>query len=304
MILSLKLLFHFVITNTPGQILINEILFNPKAQGVDFVELYNNSNQIIDLQQIYIANLNNQQQRASSIKVSEISRPFYPGTYCVLTVSPDIVHLHYKESRPESFIKMSRMPAFNNETGTVLILYRPTDNEKNLPISQWTLLDSLSYHTSMHSSFIKNSKGISLERQHMLLPTNHYGNFKSAAVQSGGGTPGLINSSAYQANQNITLKSKILSPDNDGYEDELVVQYNISHQGLMANLLIYNNQGKLIKSLIKNTSIGSHGQWTWDGQTDRGNTALPGIYTLYIELYNGSGFRMVRRKSFVLTLRN
>jgi len=36
--------------------LFNEILFNPSSDGVDYVEIYNRSTNIIDLKQLYIAN--------------------------------------------------------------------------------------------------------------------------------------------------------------------------------------------------------------------------------------------------------
>ena len=39
-------------------VVINEILFNPRSNGVDYVEIYNNSKKIIDLKNIYIANRN------------------------------------------------------------------------------------------------------------------------------------------------------------------------------------------------------------------------------------------------------
>lgn len=303
MILSLKLLFHLLIANTAGQILINEILFNPRPEGVDFVELYNNSDQIIDLQYLYIASLDRQNQRTSPIKISEVSRPFYPGTYYVLTVAPNIVYLHYPDSPYDSFIQMSRMPTLNNESGTLIILYSLNTHQKEVSSPQWKVLDSLTYHSTMHSPFLKNVKGISLERQDLFLPTNYSGNFRSAAIQSGGATPGLINSSNHSTEQTILLKSRIISPDYDGLEDKLEVQYNIPQKGLMGSLLIYNDHGQLISSLLRNTSIPSQGSWEWDGHTDRGTVALPGIYTLHIELYNAAGFRLVRRKSFVLAVR-
>ena len=39
-----------------NDIIINEILFNPKEDGVDYVEIYNNSNSFLDLSKLRIAN--------------------------------------------------------------------------------------------------------------------------------------------------------------------------------------------------------------------------------------------------------
>ena len=41
-----------------GEWIINEILFNPRSNGYDFVEFFNNSNKIFDASKLYIANKN------------------------------------------------------------------------------------------------------------------------------------------------------------------------------------------------------------------------------------------------------
>lgn len=290
-----------LIPESGGQLIINELLFNPKKDGVDFVELFNPSGQSINLQEVWIANINNAGNIANMQRISEAVHHMMPGTYRVLTIDPLLVANHYPKARLQNFIKMNRLPAFNNDQGRVLLIHQPGIN---IGSQERYLLDSLSYSEDMHSPFIKDPKGISLERVDLHQETNEPGNFRSAAVAAGGATPGYQNSTIYDSQTQLHLKSRIISPDKDGIDDELVIEYNIAHLGLMANIHLYNSKGRLIKNVLRNSSIPSQGFWTWEGQNEAGLTVAPGIYTIVIELYNDQGYRQVFRKSFVVALRN
>ena len=85
---------------TPGDLVINEILFDPYPGGEDFVELYNRSAKALLLSDINIGNSSNSQ-------VVSISHPYLilPGTY--ITLSPDPINLlkTTRLSRPDWLIK-------------------------------------------------------------------------------------------------------------------------------------------------------------------------------------------------------
>src|SRR5690606_22555130 len=55
----------------PGDILINEVLSNPRAGGVEFVELYNFSEKTVDLQQLYLASVSSNGVPGNRRKVTE-----------------------------------------------------------------------------------------------------------------------------------------------------------------------------------------------------------------------------------------
>ncbi|PLX12778.1 MAG: hypothetical protein C0598_05415, partial [Marinilabiliales bacterium] len=126
----------------PGDIVINEILFNPLGDGVDFVELYNNSFKIFDFSQLQLASVRNSPPNppdTSYYDISTESEMFMPGTYMCLTSSPQMVKSQYYSSNPMGFIKMESFPSFSNEEGVALLI-----NENNV------LLDSLYYNEDMH----------------------------------------------------------------------------------------------------------------------------------------------------------
>jgi len=72
----------------PGDIIVNEILSNPKSDGVDFVELYNHSGKTIDLQHLSIASVNSNGVAGRRRKISWRSSLSYPEEYKGLTTSP------------------------------------------------------------------------------------------------------------------------------------------------------------------------------------------------------------------------
>ncbi len=276
-----------------GDILINEILSNPNPAGVDFVELYNHSDKTVDLQQLYIASVNSNGVVGSQRKISDRSIGMHPHEYKVLTTSPSIVKQHYPDSDTSTFVEMPAFPNFNNETGGV-VLYG-----SNLTI------DSLFYTPEMRAPFLVTPKGISLERQHFSTPTNLPGNFRSAATAAGGATPGYQNSqSQVEAEQHgFFLKSRIFSPDNDGFEDELEITYLLQQSGFMANIAIYNASGHLVKKLQRNQSLATHGRISWNGLSDSGQRLPVGIYVAAIEIYHPQGATKIYRLSFVLAAR-
>src|SRR5690606_11425414 len=130
--LSLDSQHSFFIPDTAvaNDILINEILFNPKSEGmehaetdgVDFVEIYNHSSKTVDLRQLYLAHVNHEGKVAGHRQVSEFQRLFRPGEYKVLTSQPHIVKAHYPQAESSAFIQMASLPRFNNDAGTALLI--------------------------------------------------------------------------------------------------------------------------------------------------------------------------------------
>ena len=277
----------------PGDIIVNEILSNPKSDGVDFVELYNHSGKTIDLQHLSIASVNSNGVAGSRRKISERSILIYPNEYKVLTSSPSIIQQHYPHGDPATFVAMRTLPNFNNETGGVVVY------GNGIPI------DSLFYTSEMQSPFLVAPKGISLERQHFSMPTNLPGNFRSAATATGGATPGRQNSQApvEAGRYGFFLTSRTFSPDNDGFEDELEIMYFLHQNGSMANIDIYNTSGYLVKKLQRNQSLATQGRITWDGLSDAGQRLPIGIYVAVVETYHPEGPTKIYRLSFVLAAR-
>ena len=72
-------------------IVVNEILFNPKPNGVDYVEFYNRSKKILNLKNAYIANRNSNNIIASIYQFTSEDYLFFPDDYIVVTSEAVIV---------------------------------------------------------------------------------------------------------------------------------------------------------------------------------------------------------------------
>lgn len=276
-----------------GDVIINEVLFNPKTGGVDFVEVYNKSDKILDFKDLKIATIFATKDSVISIKdVSTSTILFQPKTYWVITSNPDTVKSQYFTSNPNNFIKVSTMPSYADDKGKVVIL------------KDTLRLDQLDYNRNMHFALLKDVSGVSLERSSFTQATNATGNFRSATSASGFATPADKNSQFLEdilaTEEEISITSPTFSPDNDGFEDILRIQYKFNAPSKVANVTIYSDQGRMIKKLIRNETLNAEGQWIWDGLDETGAKAKTGIYLFYFEILDTNGTVKKFKKSAVV----
>ncbi|HPP89774.1 lamin tail domain-containing protein [Tenuifilum sp.] len=279
-----------------GDIVINEILFNPYVGGTDFVELFNRSSKCFDLSQIKIANRN---ETDLSLKDPDSASPlpwlFFPGDYAVITTNPNQVTQFYSCQNPSSFIKTSRLAAFNNDKGYVVLLN--SENE---------VIDELRYTEKMHNKLLNDFKGVSLERINPSMPTNQSSTWQSAAQAAGFATPTYRNSQYSELSgekSNFSLTPETFSPDGDGRDDYLLISYQLPEPGYVANIRVFNANGIEIYRLANNMTLGTSGQLRWDGTDTKNRRVNSGIYIVYFEYFNLSGEVKREKKTCVVGYR-
>jgi hypothetical protein len=103
-------------------LVVNEILFNPKPYGYDYVELYNRSNKIINLKNIYLANLNSQNTIDNITPIVSEDYLIFPNAYIVVTENPKQTTQNYFVPNPESILRLENMPSFGDDDGVVVLL--------------------------------------------------------------------------------------------------------------------------------------------------------------------------------------
>jgi len=276
-----------------NDILITEILFNPRAGGSDFVEILNNSDYPLDLKDLSIARIIN--DSISSIQQLSKKQQFIePGKYIALTPDPCNIKKEYFIKDTSAIIKIDPFPAFNDDAGNAVL------------ISKGQKIDQLSYSEKMHFQLLKTKEGVSLERSKLNRPNTDPGNLRSATSASGFATPGYKNSQFSDDplfRENFMLGSKTFSPDNDGYEDLLEINYQFPGPGKIANVSIFNVHGVLIKKLLKNFILNNEGSFIWDGFNEHGQPAPGGIYLLQAEFFDTDGYIRKFSKPFVLAVK-
>ena len=274
-----------------NEIVINEILFNPK-NGSDYVEFYNRSNKIFDANKMYVANRNSS-GAISSIKLIA-STPFYifPGEYIVVTEDVINLSLDYLVQDPDAVFVISSLPSFPDDEGDVILLN-----------FQGAVVDEVKYKDDWHFALIDNAEGVSLERIDPDAASQNASNWHSAASTAGYGTPTYKNSQyklLQSINATIEVTPKVFSPDNDGRDDIATIQYKTTEPGYIVNITIYDANGRPIRNLVKNGTLGLQGYWTWDGLDDKRMKLPVGTYILFTEIFNLNGKKETFKNVVVL----
>ena len=96
-----------------------------------------------------------------------------------------------------------------------------------------------------------------------------------------------------------TLLSDNLSPNHDGWEDEVCIQTLVPNDDYIATCAVYTANGMLVKTLCQQATISQSETICWDGTTLQGNTAEIGVYVLYIELRNQHTHDTLRQRMAV-----
>ena len=280
----------------PLDIVINEILFNPKSNGTDYVEMYNRSSSIIDLKQTYIANRNSAGVISSIKPLSADSYLFFPQDFMVITEDPDIIKRDFITKNRDAFVTVPSMPSFNDDKGTVIILN-----------AQGGITDELQYDEKWHFKLIDNPEGVALERIDYNAPTQQPDNWHSAATSAGYGTPTYKNSQ-YKINDGvsgaISVTPEIVSPDNDGIDDFATVNYSFPAAGYVANITIFDAAGRAVRFLQRNALCGITGNYRWDGLGENYQKLPVGIYIIYTAIFNLQGKQKQFKNTIVLARRN
>jgi len=267
-----------------NDIIINEILFNPKEDGVDYVEIYNNSNSFFDLSKLRIANFFEFGGALIPENIKLITAEihlFAPHTYLVLTSDSAKVKAQYYCENPYNFIEVESMPSLSNEEGTICIVHQSLNQ----------IIDAFYYHEDMHFSLLEREEGVSLERLDKNNETQNTSNWHSAASTEGFGTPTYKNSQQYisQSIGEMNINPKSFSPNNDGNKDVTMINWSFSQNNLMATIKVFDNNGRLVKNLMNNEMIGNSGSKSWEGTEENGLQLETGMYIIWMKVFSEDG---------------
>jgi len=276
-------------------VVINEILFNPRSNGVDYVEIYNRSKKIIDLKNIYIANRNSAGLVSSISQLTTEENLFFPSSFIVITSEASVVKRDYITLDTSAFAEISSMPSYGDDEGDVVMLN-----------DQGKIVDELRYSEKWHFKLIIDPEGVALERIDQNAATQQESNWHSAATSVGYGTPTYKNSQ-YRSDQDlkgeITVMPEIVSPDNDGMDDVATVDYVFPSPGYVANITIFDANGRVVRYLQRNALCGIKGNYRWDGLGEKSQKLPVGIYIFYTEVFNLEGKKKQFKNTIVLARR-
>ncbi len=279
-------------TAAANDVVINEILFNQRTGGFDFVEVYNRSSKVIDLKSISISEYDTITNTilAPSVIAAD-GYLIFPQEYVVLSENGAVVQMQYATTNPEGFLDVDNLSTMNDDGGTVCLS------------ATGLIIDNFKYYDNMHFGLLNDLDGISLERIDFDRLTQDRTNWHSAAAAVGYATPAYKNSQYSDAGETedaVEVTPAIFSPDEDGIADVVNINYHFDKPGFTANVNVYDSKGRLVKHLIQNELLGTKGTFSWDGINDAREKERIGIYIFYFEVFDLSGNVKHYKKTCVL----
>jgi Lamin Tail Domain/CHU_C Type IX secretion signal domain/Bacterial Ig-like domain len=258
-------------------IILNEVMFNPLTNGSDYVELYNNSNKIIDLSEVYLANWDDSITNYKSLVTQQ--RLLLPAEYVLITEDTNDIKNDFSIYGIGTFIEAD-IPTYPNDSGTVYLISK-----------DFIILDFFHYDEDFQFELLSSDDGKALERISFDGQMNNPDNWHTASELVEWGTPGYENSQLFIAvpNGSASIDPKIFSPDNDGYQDVITISLDLQTNDNVVDVEIFDNQGRLIRLLKDNLFVGNQATLTWDGINDEGEKAGIGTYVILISVVDING---------------
>ena len=271
-----------------GDLVINEVLADPVSGGKDWIEIYNNSDKLIDLINYQIADYDD--DTISNFK--QIEEHILIGADEYIVLGEDIAQIaqHYPTVVPDNLYEMD-LPSYSNDSGTVYLIYNNV------------IMDRVAYKDDWHFRLLDNTDGVSLERIEPDGGSSDGHNWHSAAEAIGFATPGLVNSQYYPAIENgeFSYTNDVVSPDSDGYQDVLQINYQMVEPGYVGHFTVYDDRGRLIARVVESELLGASGTFSWEGVKDDGTKASIGTYVGVFEAFQlEGGVAFTNKKAFVV----
>ena len=270
----------------PGEIILNELLPAPFAEGSEYIELYNRSQQTLSLTGLALATRKADGSISTLYPLSAITTPLEPGGYVLLSKLLSGVEAFYLISSPQALHEV-KLPVLANNGATVVLL-RLTD---------LTVIDEVSYSPKWHDSAIKEPKGVALERLDPDKPTQDATNWHSAAESAGYGTPGYRNSQQLLPS---STQNGFERPYWSDSERSYLLRYQLADAGYRCRIWVFDTMGRRIAEIANLSTLATEGTLRWDGIGYDGSRPKPGIYIFYAELFLPNGTTHTQREVFLI----
>lgn len=283
----------------PGDIVINEIMFDPLDDDFDrmpnqsdYLELINRRPYAITLEGMFLHDEPDEKDEVRKMAPLSSRSKWIPANGFAL-IYPEIGRTGIDSSRIGHFFNLAT--SYNPHS---LQIDRSTlslplsGREIYLADSLGAVIDMVHYTEEWHNPNLIDMKGIALERIDPNGESNDISNWGSSTVPAGG-TPAEENS-LYQTPEpagdinSLILEPNPFSPDDDGHEDHLFISYSFDDPNYMLRVRIFDRHGRLVHTLADSHHAGFEGSLTWNGRNTDGVTGRIGIYIVHVEAFNSS----------------
>ena len=279
-----------------GDIQFNELLFNPFPDEQDYVEFYNCSDRIIDASELFLVSVNDKLNDTSSVyRVLPYQRCILPCNYIAITSEREALLQRFFSSDPDRIFEIPALPSMPDDRGHLILFGRRLDK-----------IDEVFYDQGIHYSLLGGYEGISLEKIRTNAESNDKSQWHSASEVSGWGTPGAPNSVLSEQREQsdmVILSSTRITPDNDGFEDFLMIDLKLKGIGNVVSVTIFDETGGFVKKIADNLLAGSEASIVWNGTAGDEQLVSTGIYIILISVFDDKG-KVLNWKKVCTVIRN
>jgi hypothetical protein len=275
-----------------GDLILNELLVDPRSGDPKFVEIHNTSSKYLSLENWALASRNDAGDLYQLRVIGKEGDKLAPQTYLSLTVDPERLRLSYPQSAAGNFLQMASLPSMPIVAGLVLLLS-----------SERQVVDSLPYRGEWHHPLLRSTKGVSLERISPVFPAHIPSTWQSASSSQDHATPGRKNSTALSLElgpELFTLYPLVFDPGGSSGPSQVSITYSLEQNGWMGTFTIYSAAGREVRVLGQNQILGTTGIISWSGTDATGSRVPPGYYIFVAQLFDLSGRVKVVKKALVV----
>ncbi|MBP9212067.1 MAG: lamin tail domain-containing protein, partial [Bacteroidetes bacterium] len=271
--------------------IINEILYEPRTNNSEFVELLNRSADTVDIDGWKLMDQPSSSGSRTEITLSRAPSRILPGEFVLIASDSSI----YSELPPnlDSLVLFAPSLSLSN-SGEELVLADLTG----------AVIDSVRYSPEWHLRTLSTA-GRSLERIDPNGRSEEPRNW-SSSVSPLLSTPLKQNSIELRTmvtSSALSLQPNPFSPDQDGHEDFLSIGYSLPGSSVTIRLRIYDVSGRLIRTLAQNEPSAPVGSLNWDGRDDQGHRVRIGPYIILLEALDNLGGTAAAMKGVVVAAR-
>ena len=270
--------FTLSVGAAPGAAVVNEIMFDPRPGGSEYLEVVNAGKDTLDL-----AGWTVKVGGGASPGVYPLSRGSRPvgagGAFVLASDTAIYAGFPWVRLLPHA---LAGGPSLGlNNDGDVVVLCDPSGRT----------VDSLAYLPAWHNPGVADPAARSLERIHPSFASADRRSWSTSAAAEGG-TPGRANS-ILAVNQRssavLSFSPNPFSPDGDGFQDFAVIRYELPPGMQTVTVRIFDARGRLIRRLAVNEPAAVRGEFVWDGRDEELRRARIGPYIVLLEGTDAGG---------------
>jgi len=294
----------------PGDVVVNEILFDPLADAFDarpdqpeYVELFNLSGRLLTLHRAFLTDRPTERGTAdTTVLAKRVALP--PNGFAVVFADREA------GTHPaETSTLVRAFPDIDFRRDDVALL--PVDASSlrlnndgdavRVHRADGTMLDTVRYSPDWHAEALRETKGTSLERISATGAAQVPDNWTSSAAEAGG-TPGRANAISIRPAPDAPAEALTISPSPFSIERDGGARIRFATNAVpsLVRCRIFDAMGRPVRTLDEARLTGRTGELIWNGRDDNNRRLRMGVYIVLVEAVSAETGAVSRMKAPVV----